>query len=205
MRDGICGSSESVGGIDSAWSSSFVPVNLGRMELALADQHHLRAAVGWLELGNASEALAELDQMSADGQARADTLEVRWLILARQQNWNAAATIGHALITATPERAGGWLNYSYALRRATSGGLPAAFAALSSVAEKFSEEPTVHYNLACYCCQMERDPAETLAWLRRALGCGERKSILAMALQDPDLRPLRERIAGLAKDGRTPP
>ena len=169
------------------------------MELALADQHHLRAAVGWLELGNAAEALAELEQMSADGQARADTLEVRWLILARQQHWDAAAKVGHALITAAPEQAGSWLNYSYALRRAPSGGLPAAFAALSSVAEKFPEEPTVHYNLACYCCQMERDAEETLAWLRRAVQCGGRQPILEMALQDSDLAPLHEEIRRLTK------
>ena len=169
------------------------------MELAMTDQHHLRAAVGWLELGNAAEALAELDQMSVDGQTSADTLEVRWLILARQQHWDEAAKVGRALITVAPERAGAWLNYSYALRRATSGGLPAAFAALSSVAEKFPEEPTVHYNLACYCCQMERDAAETLMWLRRALACGEPKAILAMALRDPDLEPLRETVAKLAK------
>ena len=167
------------------------------MELALADQYHLRAAVGWLELGNASESLAELDQLSADGQASADTLEVRWLVLAQELRWDAAAEVGRALVIAAPERAGGWLNYSYALRRAKQGGLPAAFEALASVAEKFPEEPTVHYNLACYCCQMERDAAETLAWLHRALRCGERKSMLKMALQDPDLAPLHAEIERL--------
>ncbi len=169
------------------------------MELASPDGHHLRAAVGWLELGNAAEALAELDQLSAAAKAHADALEIRWLVLAEQRQWDAANEVGHALITAAPERVSSWLHHSYALRRTTGGGLPAAFNALASVAEKFPAEPTLTYNLACYSCQMERAPAETLAWLRRALACGERKAILAMALRDPDLEPLREMIAKLAK------
>ncbi len=169
------------------------------MELALADQHQLRAAVGWLELGNAIEALAELEQLSAAAKAHADTLEIRWLVLAEQRQWEAANEVGHALIAAAPERASSWLHHAYALRRSASGGLPAAFSALASVADKFPAEPTLTYNLACYSCQMERDPAETLTWLRRALACGEPKAILAMALQDPDLAPLREMIARLAR------
>jgi tetratricopeptide (TPR) repeat protein len=169
------------------------------MELALADQHQLRAAVGWLELGNATEALVELDQLPAAAQAHADVLEIRWLALAERRDWDAANKIGHALISAAPERASSWLHHAYALRRAPGGGLMAAFNALASVADKFPAETTLTYNLACYCCQMERDPAETLKWLRRALACGEPKAILAMALQDPDLVPLRDMIAGLAK------
>ena len=58
------------------------------MELPTPDGHHLRAAVGWLELGNAQEALAELEQMSAAAQAHADTLEIRWLVLAEQRQWD---------------------------------------------------------------------------------------------------------------------
>ena len=169
------------------------------MELALADQHHLRAAVGWLELGNATEALVELDQLPAAAQAHADVLEIRWLVLAEQRDWHAANEVGLALINAAPERASSWLHHAYALRRAGDGGLMAAFTALVSVADKFPAEPTLTYNLACYCCQMQRDPAEAMAWLRRALAVGEPKAILAMALRDPDLAPLRETIAGLFK------
>lgn len=169
------------------------------MELATPDGHHLRAALGWLELGNATEALAELDQLSAAARNHADALEIRWLVLAEQHQWDAANEVGHALILAAPERASSWLHHAYALRRAAGGGLEAAFHVLASGAEKFPAEPTVPYNLACYSCQMERDPDETLAWLHRALACGERKAILAMALQDPDLEPLRARIAGLTK------
>lgn len=168
------------------------------MELHQPDLHYLKAAVGWLELGNASEALFELDQMSEPVQMHPDVLETRWLALAQNQRWDAAAKIGRALIAAAPDRSLGWLHHAYALRRATGGGLLAAFNALSPVAGKFPKEATIPYNLACYTCQMQRDATESLAWLQQAMAAGERKEILAMALKDPDLEPLRAEIAKLA-------
>jgi hypothetical protein len=172
---------------------------LASMELTAPDLHHLKAAVGWLELGDPAEALVELDAMNGALQQHTDVLEARWLALAKLQRWEAAAKIGRALIAAAPERPVGWLHQAYALRRATGGGLLAAFNALSPVANKFPSEPTIPYNLACYTCQMQRDAAETLAWLRQAIAAGERKGIIAMALRDPDLEPLRAEIEKLAE------
>ena len=170
---------------------------MAAMELTAPDLHHLKAAVGWLELGLPAEALVELDAMSEALQQHVDVLEARWLALARLQRWEAAATTGRALIAADPERPVGWLHHAYALRRATNGGLLAAFNALSPVAGKFPKEPTIPYNLACYTCQMQRDATETIAWLQQAISAGERKAIIAMALKDPDLEPLRAEIQKL--------
>ena len=169
------------------------------VELHAPDLHYLKAAVGWLELGNASESLLELDHLSEAMQSHPDVLETRWLALAQNQRWDAAAKVGRALIAAAPDRSIGWLHHAYALRRATTGGVLAAFNALSPVADKFPREPTIPYNLACYTCQMQRDADETLAWLRQAMKAGKRQEILAMALKDPDLEPLRAEIAKLAK------
>ena len=66
------------------------------------------------------------------------------------------------------------------------------------MADKFPKEATIPYNLACYTCQMQRDAAETLMWLQQAMTAGKRKEILARALEDPDLEPLRAEIAKLA-------
>jgi predicted Zn-dependent protease len=169
------------------------------MNLTTPDLHHLKAAVGWLELGNPAEALVELDALSERFQDHVDVLEARWLALAQLQRWEAAAKVGRALIAAAPERPVGWLHHAYALRRASTGGLLAAFNALSPVAAKFPKDSTIPYNLACYTCQMQRDATETLAWLQQAIAAGERKEIIAMALKDPDLEPLRAEIEKLAK------
>ena len=142
----------------------------------------------------------ELDRIDPALQQHPDALEARWLILANQEAWDEAAKIGRALIAADPERPSGWLHHAYALRRASTGGLVAAFNALSPVAAKFPKNSTIAYNLACYTCQLQRDPAETLEWFQRALKIGERKEILEMALHDPDLAPLRETIEKMAQE-----
>lgn len=169
------------------------------VSLEQPDLHHLKASVGWLELGNAGEALVELDAMSEPAQSHPDVLEARWLALARLQRWEAAAKIGRALIAAAPDRPVGWLHQAYALRRAPNGGLLAAFNALAPVAHQFPKEATIPYNLACYTCQMQRDATETMTWLEQAMAAGDRKEIIAMAMKDPDLEPLRAEIAKLAK------
>ena len=95
-----------------------------------------------------------------------------------------------------PDFAGGWLHLAYATRRATGGSEQAAFEILNPVAEKFPEEPTIPYNLACYVCQMGR-LSEARHWLRRALAIGGAKQMKLMALNDKDLKPLWDEIPSM--------
>ena len=169
------------------------------MDMPSPDVHHLRAAVGWLELGDATETLVELEKISAPRRLHPSALETRWLALAQLQRWEPATVTARELVAVAPERCVGWLHQSYALRRAPGGGLRAAFDALRPIVEKFPDEPTIPYNLACYACQMQHEPAETMAWLKQAMTIGEREEILRMALNDPDLEPLHAEIAKLPK------
>lgn len=164
------------------------------------DLHHLRAALGWLELGNSHESLLELDRLSDECRQHPDVLEVRWAVLADQQRWDEAAKVARALIGLAPERPSAWLHHAYALRRATGGGVLAAFNALSPVAGQFPKEALIPYNLACYTCQLQRDTEEILSWLRRAMSIGNRAEILAQALADPDLAAIRPEIEQLGGD-----
>ena len=50
------------------------------------DTHYFFAAIGWLELGNLTEAQAELAQVSPAQQEHPDVLEVRWLFSAQQKD-----------------------------------------------------------------------------------------------------------------------
>src|SRR5438874_640366 len=87
------------------------------------DSHHVNAALGWLELGNPSEADAELAKVAPGLRSHPAVLELRWQIYAKAEKWDAAVDVATALIAALPDHAGGWLNYAYALRRAVGGGL----------------------------------------------------------------------------------
>ncbi len=153
------------------------------------DIHYLSAALGWMELGNFREAKAELARISTTLAEHADVLEVRWLILAAEQNWPAALDMARILLKGDPDRPFGWLHQAYALRRVPDGGLQAAWDALHPVADRFPQEPTIPYNLSCYACQMGR-LEEARKWLQRACAVAGKASVKSMALADADLEPL---------------
>lgn len=165
-------------------------------DLQPPDTHHLSSAIGWLELGNATEAALDLERVSAQAQQEPDVLEVRWAIYAGQKNWEQALQSAETLVQAHPERSSGWLHRAYALRRVPHGGLQLAWAALRPAYDKFSKVPIIAYNLACYAAQFGRMD-EAWDWFQKALETGDRARIKAMALADDDLRALQDRIRKL--------
>jgi tetratricopeptide (TPR) repeat protein len=161
--------------------------------LAPPDTHHFSAAIGWLGLRAPAEAVVELDRISAAQQRHADVLEIRWVALAELKRWDDALPVAQAVTEVAPERVWGWLHRAYSLRRATGGGLPAAWDALLPAQKKFPKDATVVFNLACYACQLNRlDDARQ--WLRRAREIGGEEKIKEMALADDDLKPLWDEI-----------
>jgi Flp pilus assembly protein TadD len=163
------------------------------------DAFALSAALGWLELGNAAEALAELEQITAGNQKHSGVLEVRWAALAELKQWEPALATACDLIQAAPENPSAWLHRAYALRRVPHGGLAAAREALRPAAEKFLQEPVIAFNLACYACQMG-DLPEARQWLQRATAAGDAREIRQMALADADLAALWPEIHSSSAD-----
>ena len=161
-----------------------------------SDLHRLSATVGWLELGNVTEAKAELAFIAPEQQNHPNVLEVRWLLSAREERWDEALQVARSLLQQAPKRSSGWLHQAYALRRVPGGGVRQAWEALLPAFDKFPKEPTIPYNLACYACQIQE--LETArVWLRRAAAIGGKERIKRMALEDLDLKPLWEEIRGL--------
>jgi tetratricopeptide (TPR) repeat protein len=166
------------------------------MPLEPSENHLLNAALGWLGLGNVAEAKAELAGISPTRQNQPDVLEVRWLVAAKEEDWEEGLRLARALLAAAPRRVSGWLHQSYALRRVPGGGVKAAWDALLPAFDKFPKEAIVSYNLSCYACQMgQLDPARV--WLKRALVLGGKTRIKEMALIDEDLQALWEEIKTL--------
>lgn len=166
------------------------------IQLAPPDSHHLDAAIGWLGLGCADDARAELKMISAGNQNHPDVLEVRWTLCVRDKEWADALKIADLELKSAPGDAGGWLHRAYALRRVSDGGLPQAWDALLPAAKKFPAEPVIAYNLSCYACQMQQlDIARD--WLQRAIQAGKKEAIKQMALADEDLQPLWPEIKEL--------
>lgn len=160
------------------------------------DGHTFNAAVGWHELGNQDEAIAELASISALNQKHPAVLDLRWMICAEQKKWQDALIVAQDLINVAPDEPAGWLHRAYALRRAKVGGLKKAWSSLWPVAKKFPEEPVIAFNLACYACQLKRLEVAWI-WLGKAIDIGGKKKIKAMALCDDDLKPLWPEIEKL--------
>ena len=160
------------------------------------DTFYFSAAVGWLELGNLTEAQAELARIAPAQQEHPDVLEVRWLVSAEQKHWEEGLQIAQALLRRAPKRSSGWLHQAYALRRVPDGSVQKAWDALLPAFDKFPKEATIPFNLSCYACQMRKlDTARE--WLKRAVAVGGKDKIKQMALKDSDLEPLWDEIRQL--------
>ena len=158
------------------------------------DIHHLSAAEGWLELGNAREAQAELDCISAAAQGRVEVLAVRWGILAQFKSWEQCVVVAERILELEPDEIFGWIHRSYALHELKQ--TEAARDRLQPAIKLFPKVETIPYNLACYECQLG-NLAAARDWFRRALKLHDQADLKARALDDPDLKPLWSEIKKL--------
>jgi len=149
-----------------------------------SDIFHLRAAEGWLELGNPSEANEELENIDAALRSHPDVLEVRWQVYAKSHKWEACIDIANALITLAPSIPLGWIHRSFALHELKR--TQEAYELLRPAMESFPDDCVVRYNLACYACRLG-NVAEARKLLDEAIERGDAKAVKLSALDDPDL------------------
>lgn len=160
--------------------------------LTISDQRSVNAAEGWLLLGNIREARLELERVSPQGREHPDTLRARYEAAAAEELWAEAYALAVCLVTLQPEEPVPWVWRAYAARRMPGGGLKKAQEALRPAALRFPEEWIFPFNLACYACQLGC-LEEAMTHYARALALGG-VDVREMALQDPDLEPLRKQI-----------
>src|ERR1019366_7815155 len=79
------------------------------------DLHHLRAASGWLELGNPFEANEALEEITPRLRVHPDVLEIRWQIYSKEKKWEACVDMAVAVIKLAPEKHDGWIHQTFAL------------------------------------------------------------------------------------------
>jgi tetratricopeptide (TPR) repeat protein len=156
------------------------------------DIHYLRAAEGWLELGNPAEALLELAAISPANQHHSDTLSVRWHIEERLHNFETCIEIAREMVQLNPSDPRGFINLSNALYFA--GKTEQAYQHGLEAATRFPGDPAQPYNLACYACQMGL-LEEARNWLTRAVSLGDPRVVKQWARNDPDLEPLRQHLS----------
>jgi hypothetical protein len=161
------------------------------MPLEPEDQRHLTAAEGYADLGMYLDADAELDGIDPEVRHVAEVLLVRLEIYRGLEKWELMRTVAGRLAAHDPDNAQWPISLAFATRRAQS--IEAARRILLEAVERLPEEPILHYNLACYECQ--------LGLLEVAKGRLAHAFKLApkcrlMALDDDDLKPLWDSLAG---------
>jgi predicted Zn-dependent protease len=163
-------------------------------ELEPKDRRHLDAAEGWLGLGNWSEASVELDSITPQMGTHPEVLRVRYAVYAAAKKWELAAEMGRALIEQVPASPFGFIHLAYALHELKR--TREAWNVLLPVADKFPDEYTIRYNLACYAAQLG-DLKAARAWLEKAIELAGTAQVKRMALEDRDLEPLRKEIRNM--------
>ncbi|MBI2947752.1 MAG: tetratricopeptide repeat protein [Verrucomicrobia bacterium] len=158
------------------------------------DIHHLLAAIGWVELGNPLEARNELSKISDEQRGHPDVLEGEWRIHAAAKSWTAALQVARRQIQAAKSHPAGWINQSYALHELKR--TQEAFDQLLPLAKRFPKISVIHYNLACYACQLGHLEVAKRN-LARAIKQRGKDEVKKMALADADLKPLREYVRAL--------
>lgn len=148
------------------------------------DLHFVRAAEGWLELGDPVEANDELDQIRFERRGHPDVLVLRWHIYAAAKMWRVCLIIARILTERNPDDSRGWLALAetfYFMKRFEN-----AYTIAFSMSLEFPESWLLLYATARYACLLGRK-TEAEQYLQLAMAVGDRKSIRRRALEDSDL------------------
>jgi tetratricopeptide (TPR) repeat protein len=164
-------------------------------QLEPPDSLHLRAAEGWLGLGDLVSASDELEKIQPQLRAHPAVLMTRCNIYEAANKWEMVIPVYNTLVGQLPGIQVPWIMRSFALHELKR--TQEAFNLLLPAVQKFPAESIVRYNLACYTCQLGK-LQEAMAWLEQAIDlAGRDEDIRMKALDDLDLQPLWKEIGDL--------
>ena len=157
------------------------------MQSLSPDEHRdlskrLNAAIGYLNLGMAEEAWAELEAIDAGHRGILEVLKIRLEVCRALSSWELMAEIADRLHKAEPDDPGHPIDLAFAIRRVR--GEDEAAAVLERARELFPQEPLLPYNLACYRAVRGR-VAEARQLLAEAFSMDA--SLRVTSSRDPDL------------------
>ena len=144
--------------------------------------HNLRAAQGFIELGDPDSAWEELEGIPAEDRAHPVALRLRVYIYREKKKWMEMAEISRHLTEIEPQQAEHWTNRAWAERRHQ--GIPVAEKTLLHALKHFPNEGILYYNLACYAA-VDGRTAEAKSLLSKAIELDP--EFKELALEDEDL------------------
>jgi len=149
----------------------------------------LLAAQGYLELGMAEEALAELSTIPELEIRDPDIVELRLHILMQAKRWTEALSTAEELRRIHPDALPAYIHGAFALHEL--GRTSEARNLLLKGPEQLRKDPTFHYNVGCYEAVLGNREA-ALQSLEQSFALDD--TYRDFARQDPDLALLREEL-----------
>lgn len=175
--------------------------------LTHAEMHLMRAALGWLELGNPAEARAEMEKIAKKFNTNPNVVLIWCDISAAQGNWDDCLKGALKVTKMLPSCLDGWIHLANATRHTGKDGIKKAEKILSSIYLKFHFCPAISYTRAL--CAGQRGDYEMAAeWLDDAFTCATQKAdvideFAAKAMKAPELKPIWDKIQRIADFNKT--
>ena len=160
----------------------------------IATSKRVSYALGYLVLGLVKEAAAELEAVEGEDRRSLPVMLARIELHMVDKDWARLVAVSKDVARADPSQEAAWIGWAFGQRRLTS--LPGARAVLLEAEPHLGKScALLHYNLACYECQLG-DLAAADVRLRRACQLGG-KQFKRLALDDADLKPMWGQIAAM--------
>jgi hypothetical protein len=118
------------------------------MPLEHPDNTHWQVALGYLELGMALDADAELEKIDPFNRAAPQVLALRIEIYRKLKKWELMREIAKRLNDFQPDEVQWVLSYAFATRRAVS--VEVAREILLKSVARFPNEAAIFFNISCY-------------------------------------------------------
>ena len=134
-----------------------------------------------------SDALKELDALPEVLREHPQVLEMRLLVLMQQKDWKDAFAVSKDLCKAAPNAPIAYIHAAFCLHEL--GRTDEAKMTLLNGPISLRENPTYHYNLACYECVLG-DLDSARSHLEQSFTLD--KKFREFAKTDPDLKPLKK-------------
>jgi tetratricopeptide (TPR) repeat protein len=153
-----------------------------RRPLNAQDELHYWAATRLFLSGDLVAASNELEEITAPALSDHGVLSLRHFIYAEAGRWHMAVW--------PKDWPGSWINLAHTKWKMSQ--TADAKNILIEAQVRFPREYLIPFNMACYCAQLNQ-LEESVDWLKKAMAIDE-KSVQKLAVQDSDLKPLRDSL-----------
>jgi tetratricopeptide (TPR) repeat protein len=116
---------------------------------------------------------------------------MRYEVYEAAEKWDLALVVAEHLKEVLPENQWGYFYTAYVLHELKR--TQEAYDMVKAVIQKFPEHQLMHFNPACYSCQLGK-LKESMEWLEKAIDMKGGLDVRSQALEDPDLEPLWAQI-----------